>query len=115
MLDDEYEYIKIWFEHLYIWIGILETAKYVGYNSANIEQMRTRTYAALLMLADGVYATASEVSEVANLGTGDMDSVLVGLTFLREVEAELFDDGVMGYRLTTLGKRWASAIVAECE
>lgn len=115
MLDDEYEYIKIWFEHLYQWNKLLETSGYVNYKSMNIEQMRVMTYAALLMLADGVYATASEIEDAAGLESGNMEDVLIGLTYMREVKAEIFDDGEIGYTLTPFGKRWASTLVAECE
>jgi len=115
MTDEEYEYIKAWFKHLYQWTDLLERSGYVGYNSMNIEKMRVTTYAALLMLADGCYATAEEIASAADIGIGSMEDVLTGLTYMREVEAEMFDDGEIGYKLTSFGQAWASTLVAECE
>jgi len=116
ILDDEDpEYVSAWFEHYYSWNRLLASAGYIDYKFMNLEEKRVRTYAALLMLADGCWATAEDVSDASELGNGDMESALIGLSYLREVEVEMNDNGDMIYQLTKFGKAWASALVAEYE
>lgn len=113
--DDDYEYTKTWFNHLYAWNRLLDSAGYVDHKFMGTEEKRVRTYAALLMLADDNWATAAEIEAAAELGDGDIDSVLEGLSYLREVDIDVSDDGDLICKLTKFGRAWASALVAECD
>jgi hypothetical protein len=110
--EEDVEFNYAWFEHIYAWNRLLDAAGFIRYDTmgSDIERARERTYAALLMLADGAWATAEEVEDAAETGS-DMEEVLIGLTYLREVETTMFDDGVMCFRLTSFGKAWAELML----
>lgn len=107
--------MRLWFEHLYAWNRLLDDAGYIDYKFVDTETKRVRTYAALLMLADGQWATAEEIEAAAELGDGLMEDVLIGLYHMREVDVEMFDDGEMCYQLTDFGRRWANLLLLEEE
>jgi hypothetical protein len=74
-----------------------------------MEEERRLTYEALLMEADGRWATIREIEEV--VGRFDLDEVLFGLVHLRELDATMFDDGETCFKLTELGSRFASGMI----
>lgn len=74
-----------------------------------MEEERKGIYEALLMQADNRWATTDEIEEV--VGRNDLDPVLDGLVYMRELEATMFDDGVACYRLTKFGERFASGMI----
>jgi hypothetical protein len=74
-----------------------------------MEQERCLTYEALLMQADGRWATADEIVELTD--QPNLDGVLEGLVYMCELEMEMFDDGVPCFRLTDFGARFASGMV----
>lgn len=112
---DDNGFNRIWFDHLYAWNRLLDEGGYVDYLFMDTETKRLRTYGALLMLADDRWATAEEIEEAAELGDGCMESVLIGLSYLREVEVEMFDDGELAYQLTDFGRTWANLLTTEHE
>jgi hypothetical protein len=115
VLDDNSDFDYHWFEHLYAWNRLLDKAGYVDYQFMDTETKRLRTYAALLMLADDRWATVDEVEQAAELGDGSMEGVLIGLSYMREVVVELFDDGELCYQLTDFGRSWANMLLMEHE
>lgn len=119
-MQDEEDFDYYWFEHLYAWNRILDKAGCIdsggaGYYFMDTETKRLRTYSALLMLADNRWATAEEIEEAAEVGDGNMESILIGLSYLREVEVEMFDDDELCFQLTEFGKSWGSMFLFEHE
>lgn len=113
--DDDNEYVKVWFDHIYAWNRVLDSAGYIDYKYMDTETKRLRTYAALRVLACDSWATAADVEAIADIGDGDMECVLLGLSYMNEVVVELLDTGDLGFQLTKFGDTWASALLAEYE
>lgn len=113
--DDDNGFNRHWFDHLFAWNCLLDEAGYVDYLFMDTESKRLRTYAALLMLADNQWVTANEVEAAAEIGDGSMEGVLIGLSYMREVEVTMFDDDELCYQLTDFGRTWASLLVTEYE
>lgn len=115
MADDDNGFDSYWMEHLYSWNRLLDDAGYVDYQFMDTESKRLRTYAALLMLANDQWATAEDIEAAAEIGDGAMEGVLIGLSYLREVEVTMFDDSELCYQLTDLGRTWAEMLTLENE
>lgn len=111
--DDNFDYH--WFEHLFAWNRLLDDGCYIDYLFMDTETKRLRTYAALLMLADDRWATAEEIEEAADIGDGNMEAVLIGLSRLREVDVEMFDDGELCFQINDYGRSWANMLMLERE
>jgi hypothetical protein len=85
---------------------IMESAGVIMYNSYDLDRQRKNLYVALNDYARGTGVSAGMLSVVADIGNGNMESILEGLCHLGELEMDLSDEGELVYRLTKFGKRW---------
>jgi len=62
------------------------------------------------MECQGRWATQEEiaVSLIVSVPEERLTKLLEGLVVMRELESQVFDDGIAAYRLTLFGSRWTA-------
>ena len=115
MTDDELDRIE--YEIQYQWNCLLMDHGFVTYDTYSLEDLRVDLYAVFLVMN---WTTAIEVEDliqwrdIPNIGNGNMEDLLMGLTRLGELECQLFDDSDdLHYKLSDIGLSWTHVFIPD--